>query len=370
MSGTRPPGQLRIGLVAPPFVPGPPPRYGGTELVVEELARGLVALGHDVTLFGTGDSAPPCRLRAGIPRAVWPPDERVERAHAAWAAAAIDEDVASFDLVHAHTPAFLEFADLLPDLPVVHTLHLAPDGGGAAAYARGPARVQHVAISRRQRALYPALARCVVVPHGLDEARYRTASPEPYLAFLGRLSEVKGPDVAVRAARRAGLELRVAGRPHEADGAFFRATLRDLLAEPHVRRLGEVGHEAKVELLARAAALLFPIGWEEPFGLVMIEAMLCGCPVLAFRGGAVDEVIEPGLTGFVAEDERHLAWLARHAAPRLDRAARRARAVARFSRDRMVDRYLAVYRRVLAEVHAPAWTEAPLAAGGPPEPPG
>ncbi len=370
MTGTRPPGQLRIAVVAPPFVPVPPPRYGGTELVVDELARGLVARGHDVTLFGTGDSAPPCRLRAGIPRAVWPPDPRVERAHAAWAAATLAGEASSFDLVHAHTPAFLATAELVPELPLVHTLHLAPGDREAASYGKGPGRVQHVAISRRQRALFQALARCAVVPHGLDEARYRTAAPAPYLAFLGRLSEVKGPDVAVRAARRAGLAIRVAGRPHVADRAFFEARLGGLLAEPHVRWLGAVGHEAKVELLARATALLFPIRWEEPFGLVMIEAMLCGCPVLAFRGGAVDEVIEPGLTGFVAEDERHLAWLARHAAPRLDRAAIRARAVARFSRDRMVDRYLAVYRRVLAEVHAPAWTEAPLAAGRPPEPPG
>jgi glycosyltransferase involved in cell wall biosynthesis len=334
-------------MVSTPFVPVPPPKYGGAELIVQELVEGLARAGHRVTLFATGDSRPRCRSEWLYERAVWPPHALPELAHAAWAAERIRAD--GYDVVHAHVAAFLPFARTL-DAPVVYTVHHDRDEAYAEFYARQTGPLTFVTISRRQGELFPELGRRRVVLHGLDPAQYAFgARGRGYLAFLGRLSEVKGPDVAVDVARAVGRELRVGGRPHEIDGAFFAERLARRLEEPHVTRLGEVSHGPKVELLAGADALLFPIRWEEPFGLVMIEAMLCGCPVVAFPGGAVGEVVEPGVTGFLARDAEDMARLVRDEVPRLDRRRVRARAIERFSRRRMVDDYLRVFREAVAE---------------------
>ncbi len=324
-----------------PFVAVPPAAYGGTELVVHELARALEGLGHEVAVFATGDSAVP-GLRALFPTPVWPPNAYAEVLHARFAAREIA--AAGFDVVHLHTPAALAFADEL-GAPVVYTLHHAHDEALARFYAFAPPALR-VAISRRQAELEDPQPRHVV-HHGLSPALY----PEPprraddgYAFFLGRLAWCKGPEVAVEAARRAGLELVIAGRPHE-DGApaGWDATLARALRERHVTWIPEAGLADKRRLLAGARALLVPIRWEEPFGLVMIEAMLAGCPVIAFARGSAPELVEDGVTGVVVEDAREMAAALRLART-IDRAACQARARARFSAARMAADYLRVYR--------------------------
>ena len=329
---------VRIALVSTPFVAVPPRGYGGTELVVYELVRGLTGAGHRVTLFATGDSLGP-DLRFVYPRPVWPPDRQAELHHCAGAARAIARE--RFDVVHAHAPAMLPLASA-HGAPLVYTLHHARDERLTRMYVRYP-EVQYVAISGRQAALEPELS-CQVVHHGLDTTCYPAGRGERDDAvFLGRLVPCKGPDVAVAAARRAGLPIRLAGSVHPLDTTpEWRATLAAALGRRGVQNLGPVGGARKMELLGGARALLMPLRWEEPFGLVMVEAMLCGTPVIAFPRGAAREIIDEGVTGFLVDGEDDMAAaLAR--VGRFDRDACRRRAHARFSAGRMVSDYERIY---------------------------
>jgi glycosyltransferase involved in cell wall biosynthesis len=349
---------VRIALVSTPFVAVPPRTYGGTELVVHELAHGLARAGHEVTLFATGDSAAE-DLRFLFRRAIWPPDPYLELLHCAHAARSIR--AGSFDVIHAHSPAMLAFAEEL-GAPLVYTLHHARDERLSRFYAERPS-VRFVAISRRQAELEPGLA-SEVVHHGLDPARYLPlavhASARPYAFFLGRLSWCKGPELAVEAASRAGLELLVAGKPHGGDSPpnWEEQVLRPALASPGVHWVGEADLAAKRRAFSGARALLVPIRWEEPFGLVLIEAMLAGCPVVAFPRGSAPELVEDGVTGLLVEDAREMA-AALVRLERFDRAACRRRAVERFSSERMTRDYLAVYERAARGLTAEAEREAP-----------
>jgi glycosyltransferase involved in cell wall biosynthesis len=334
---------VRIALVSTPFVAVPPPAYGGTELVVHALARALARAGHAVTVFATGDSRVE-GARALFDAPVWPPEPYAELLHARHAAREIA--AGAFDVVHAHVPAMLAFADELP-APVVYTLHHVQDPALSRFYAhvRG---VRYVAISHRQAGLVAPRPHHVV-HHGLDPALYPLCGPGGDTAFfLGRLSWCKGPEVAVEAARRAGLRIVLAGRPHADDGPprWDETVLRPALAEPHVAWRPEADLAAKRRLFATARALLVPIRWEEPFGLVMIEAALAGCPVVAFPRGAAPEIVEDGRTGFLVEDVAEMASALRRAA-RLDRRRIQARARARFSAERMASAYAAVYRSAI-----------------------
>jgi glycosyltransferase involved in cell wall biosynthesis len=338
---------MRIAMLSTPFVAVPPPRYGGTELIVAELVAGLAAAGHQVTLFATGDSRPhpDVTLRARFASAVWPPEPYAELDHASWAVEQILADVRGYDVVHAHVPAALPFAGLL-DAPMLYTVH--HDGGAdyrrvQSLYRRS--RLHFIAISERQRQLMPELIDARVIQHGLDGARYRFGAGDGgYCAFLGRFARDKGPHVAIDAARVAGVPIRLGGAPHWRDGDYLARELQPRFALPGVTALGEVGGDEKRALLAGACAVLFPIDWEEPFGLVMIEAMLSGTPVLAFGRGSVPEVVEDGLTGFVCRDADEMASRLRAlAAGGFDRAACRQRALERWTTARMVRDHLAVY---------------------------
>lgn len=332
---------LRVAMIAPPFLPVPPPRYGGTELVVHELCRVLADAGCDVTLFATGDSSPPpgVRLRSRTPLGSWPPEPWTDLEHALWAVREIARG--GYDVVHVHAPTCLPLLAEL-DVPVVCHLHHAREEPLAAFYRRHASpRVRYVAISERQAALHPELD-CNVVHHGLDETRYWTAPDEGYAMFLGRLSRVKGPLDAVLAARAAHVPLRVFGTFHGEDGVHDVHALKHELQTPGVHHLGEIGFAAKASQLSRARALLFPIAWEEPFGLALIEAMLSGTPVLAYPRGSVPELIEEGVTGFIAHDAAEMAELLGHLGG-FDRERCRARAIERFSARRMGERVLSVY---------------------------
>jgi glycosyltransferase involved in cell wall biosynthesis len=335
---------VRIALVSTPFVAVPPPVYGGTELVVHALARALAAAGHSVTVFATGDSRVP-RLRALFTSAVWPPDPYTEVLHCRFAA----REIASvgFDVVHAHVPAMLAFGDEL-GAPLVYTVHHAADPPLARYYDAAP-RAHHVAISARQAALLSPTPRDVV-HHGLDPGMYPDCGRGgDAVLFLGRLAWVKAPDLAIEAARRAGLRIVVAGCVHALDAAPERwreHVLEPALRGPGVSWLARADLAMKRRLFARSRALAVPLRWDEPFGLVMIEAMLAGCPVVAERRGAAPEIVEHGETGFLVSGVDEMADALRRASD-LDRRAIQVRARRLFSAERMAAGYEAVYRRVL-----------------------
>jgi glycosyltransferase involved in cell wall biosynthesis len=331
-------------MVSTPFVAVPPPAYGGTELVVHSLAHALERAGHEVVVFATGDSRV-THLRAFFQEAVWPPHPYAELLHCRFAAREIQQG--DFDVVHAHCPALLAFAaDLKP--PLVYTLHHDAQPLLSRYYRCIPG-IRYVAISARQAQLSDPPVH-EVVHHGLDPDLYPVVGPGGDAAFfLGRLSRSKAPDLAVDAAARAGVRLVVAGKVHESDDepGWAEALSREL-SRPHVRWLDGADLAAKRRLFGRSRALLVPLRWEEPFGLVMIEALLAGCPVIAFARGAAPEIVEDGRTGFLVSEVREMA-AALHRARRLDRLSIQARARERFSSARMAERYLSVYRSALAD---------------------
>lgn len=346
---------MRIALVSTPFVAVPPHSYGGTELVVHELTEGLVERGHDVVLFATGDSATSAELRALYPEAQWPPEMLTDLNHVSWAMQQIDEQ-GGFDLIHAHSAVALACARLSPRVPVVYTLHHERDEQLSSFYGCCP-HVHYIAISNDQRRREIPLRRVDVIHHGLSPAKYEwTHTPAgDYVCFVGRLSRVKGPHTAIDVAAQAGVPIRVAGGVHPPDEAWVNAHLRARLSASHVEYLGVVGLDEKRPLLRDARALLAPIEWNEPFGLILIEAMLSGCPVVAFGRGSVPELVENGVTGFVARNADEMVDLVRPGGPvdTFDRHRCRNRAVQRFGRDRMVAQHIALYERVAGAVSLP-----------------
>jgi glycosyltransferase involved in cell wall biosynthesis len=339
---------MRIAVVSTPFLSTPPRDYGGTELVVSELVEGLVAQGHTVKLFATGDSQTTAELGALYTRPQWPPDPLTDVNHVTWSLRqAVESRV---DLVHVNSAAALAVARLCPRLPMVYTLHHPHDAQMSAFYSHFP-EVQYVAISEDQRSRESGLPNCRVIYHGVDPARYQSSDhPADYVCFVGRLAPEKGPQTAIDAAARAGVPIRVAGQVHAPDRAFAERELTGRLAAAHVRYMGAVGMAQKVPLLRDARALLAPITWDEPFGLILIEAMLCGCPVVAFPRGSVPELIEQGTTGLVVEslDEMAAAIAPGGAVDRISRRRCRAHARQRFSRARLVADHERLYADVLA----------------------
>ena len=346
---------MRIALVSTPFVAVPPHSYGGTELVVHELAEGLVERGHDVVLFATGDSATSAELRALYPEAQWPPQMLTDLNHVSWAMQQIAEH-GGFDVIHAHSAVALACARLAPRVQVVYTLHHERDPQLSSFYGHCP-DVQYIAISHDQRRREIPLPNVEVIHHGLTASKYDyTRKPVGnYVCFVGRFSRVKGPHTAIDVAARAGVPIRVAGGVHPPDEPWANEHLRDRLASPHVQYLGVVGLEEKRPLLRDARALLAPIEWNEPFGLILIEAMLSGCPVIAFGRGSVPELIEHGVTGYVARSADEMVDLIRPGGvvDSFDRLRCRSRAVQRFSRDRMVAQHIALYERLARTVSLP-----------------
>lgn len=338
---------MHVAIVSTPFVPVPPEGYGGTELVVSALVQGLAAEGHRVTLYATGDSRAPAEIRSRYTVAAWPPEGYRELTHAAWAIADL-QSRRDVDVVHCHIASMLPFADRL-DVPLVYTVHHARDAALEDLYdfCRHP-RLTMIGVSDRQRELIPHIQR--TVHHGLDPSRYPPGAGQGgYAAFIGRFAREKGAHTAIDVARRARVPLHVGGRFHAQDASYFHTDVAWRLQLDGVTYVGEVSHAPKVELLRGAIATLFPIDWEEPFGLVMIESMLCGTPVLAFARGAAPEVIDEGITGWVVEEDGMTEQLARLArgAERFDRARCREHAARRFGTTRMVRDYLDVFREAM-----------------------
>jgi len=339
---------MRIAFISTPFLAMPPRLYGGTELVVHELCEGLVASGHDVVLFATGDSRTNAELRSLYLEPQWPPEMLSDLNHVSWAMQQVADD-GRFDLIHAHSAVALACGRLLPTVPLVYTIHHERDERLSAFY-RHCQEVNYVAISNDQRRREIPLDHVEVIHHGLDPANYEWSprAAGDHVAFVGRFSRVKGPHSAIEAARRAGVPLLIAGEIHPPDESWASAELRHRLNESHVSYLGSIGLEEKRPLLRDARALLMPIEWNEPFGLIIIEAMLSGCPVVAFGRGSVPELVETGVTGFVARNIDEMAALIRPRGPVDDfnRERCRQRAALRFSRARMVADHVAMYERI------------------------
>jgi glycosyltransferase involved in cell wall biosynthesis len=253
------------------------------------------------------------------------------------------------DLVHAHSFVALALARLHPEVPLLYTIHHERDEELSEFYRHFP-DAWYVAISADQKDREVPLPRVEVIHHGLDPNRFEvTAKAADYVAFVGRFAPVKGPHTAIDAAGRAGVPIRVGGEVHDVNREFGEREVLPRLEQPHVRDLGLIGPEVKIPLLRDARALLAPIEWNEPFGLVLIEAMLSGCPVVAFPRGSVPELVEPEVTGFVVHDEREMTDLLRPGSrlDAFDRVRCRERAIVRFSRDRMVENHVRLYEQAI-----------------------
>ena len=339
---------LRIAQISPLTEAVPPKLYGGTERVISWLTEELVALGHDVTLFASGDSVTSARLEP-----MWPTALRLDGSVRDPNALHISmiEQVAGrakeFDLLHFHLDYYPFSVMSRQSTPFLTTLHGRLDlPEHEPVFSTFPA-VPVVSISNAQRRPAPKAHWISTVYHGMPEGLLRPVPSEPsYLAFLGRISPEKRVDRAINIAERCGLPLKIAAKVDAADHDYFEEMIRPLLAKPHVEFIGEISDAQKPEFLSGALALIVPIDWPEPFGLVMIEAMACGAPVVAFNRGSVSEVIEDGVTGFVVEDETSAVGALRHLA-RLSRPAIRKRFEERFTARRMARDYLAVYRDLL-----------------------
>jgi glycosyltransferase involved in cell wall biosynthesis len=341
---------LRIAQVAPLYESVPPQGYGGTERVVSYLTEELVRQGHEVTLFASGDSRTAARLVSTSPRSLrLDPECHDPLARHLVHLAAVFREVDRFDFVHFHVDYLHYLLSRHTGVPHATTLHGRLDLPDLVPLYREFRDLPLVSISDAQRTPLPWLNWQATVYHGLPLDLYPPGDGAGgYLAFLGRISPEKRLDLAIEIARRSGLPLRVAAKVDRADLTYYREVIEPLLAQPHVTFLGEVDQAGKEELLRRARALLFPVDWPEPFGLVMIESMACGTPVVAYRRGSVAEVVDEGVTGFVCASVPE-AVAAVQRAGTLSRRRCRARFEERFSDRRMARDYLAIYERILED---------------------
>ncbi|MGH6989046.1 MAG: glycosyltransferase family 4 protein [Stellaceae bacterium] len=341
---------MRIAEIAPLTEAVPPKSYGGTERVVSWITEELVRMGHEVTLFASGDSETTARLDA-----VWPValrfDSRVLDPFALHMLMLerVRQRAAEFDVLHFHLDYMPFSLFLRQSTPFVTTLHgrldLLEHQPVFTAFSRAPV----VAISHAQRKFIPQAGWVATIPHGLPADLLTPQPVKPsYLAFLGRIAREKRVDRAIRIAARCGLPLKIAAKIDRADRDYFENEIEPLFQLPHVDYVGEITDAEKSDFLSGAIALLSPIDWEEPFGLVMIEAAACGTPAIVWPHGAAPEIIEPGVTGYlVTSEDEAVAAVAQ--ASQLSRPQIRRRFEARFTARRMAEDYLRVFRTIMDE---------------------
>jgi glycosyltransferase involved in cell wall biosynthesis len=342
---------MKIAQVAPLTESVPPRYYGGTERIVAYLTEALVDAEHEVTLFASGDSRTRANLVPGCPRAL-----RLEGVsdQLAWHLCMLEqvfERADEFDLIHFHVH-YLHFPSTRRQpIANVTTLHGRLDLPELQPLHRQFADMPMVSISDAQRSPLPWLNWRGTIHHGLPLNLYEfQPKPDGYLAFIGRLAAEKRPDRAIEIARRAGLKLKIAAKIDPQDRSYFEQTVKPLLSQPHVEYIGEIGEEDKSAFLGGARALLFPIDWPEPFGLAMIEALACGTPVVAFRGGSVAEIVRDGICGFVCDDiDQAVAAVGR--VTELSRRRCREEFEQRFSVARMAADYVRIYQGLIEEHH-------------------
>ena len=340
---------MKIAQVAPLYESVPPAAYGGTERVVSYLTEALVQMGHEVTLFASGDSVTSATLAAVVPRGLrLDPDKRDALV---WHTIMLDmvlEQARSFDVIHFHTDVLhLPLVGRCPT-PCLSTAHGRLDLPDLEPLFRRFPEQPMVSISDSQRTPLPWLNWKATVHHGLPPGLYSFhPRPQDYFAFVGRISPEKRVDRAIEIARACGTPLRVAAKVDPADREYFASKIEPLLHDPLVTYLGEVGDAGKDELIGHARALLMPIDWPEPFGLVMIEALACGTPVVAWRHGAVPEIVDDGVTGFVVDSMQQAVEAARGIGT-ISRQRCRETFEQRFCARVMARAYLGVYRELVA----------------------
>jgi glycosyltransferase involved in cell wall biosynthesis len=336
---------MRVALIASPFISVPPEGYGGTELFIATLAEALVRLGTEVDVYANGESRVRAKLHSRYPKQEWPLASEnsgltKEIDHIAWA---VDDAEANCDILHVSSALAVPFSRF-SSRSFVYTLHHPVSAAFTELYERH-SDVTYTAISHHQASLHSTL-HPQVVHHGLDLAKYRFQErKQPYAVFLGRICPIKGTHNAIAIAKRAGIPLKIAGEVQPIFRDYFEREIRPHLDGRNVEFVGEADLALKNELLGHATALLFPIEWEEPFGLAMIESMACGTPVIAFPGGAVEEVIDDGISGRVCRSVDEAAAV-------LQRETFQPRAVrhcaeTRFSADVMARRYYRLYSGLL-----------------------
>lgn len=351
---------MRIGLIASPFISVPPPGYGGTELFIANLAEALVRLGADVTVYANGESKVKAELRWLYPNHQWPLGSELagvtkELEHTSWAIADAERNC---DLIHVNSALALPFARLATR-PVVCTIHHPYEDALAELYERHH-RVSYVSISSHQASKNPKIAPRVI-RHGVDISQYCfSEEKDPYVCFLGRICPLKGTHNAIAIAQKAGIPLKIAGEVQPIFRNYFETKIKPHIDGRNIEFLGVADHRLKNELLSKATALLFPIEWNEPFGLVMIEAMACGTPVVAFPGGSVAELVDNGISGQVCSnvDEAASCLKSETFYPRVVRKL----AVERFSSDVMARQYHQLYAELLDETTLSADFDAEAAA--------
>jgi glycosyltransferase involved in cell wall biosynthesis len=343
---------MRIAQIAPLWERVPPFRYGGIELIVSLLTDELVRRGHEVTLFASGDSITKADLKSVHDQALrLDPTVKEHSLYDQMMLSGLYQQAADFDIIHSHLGhGALPYSSLVKT-PTIHTTHgiFTPDNEKLfRQYADQP----FTSISEAQREPRLGLNYVHTVYNGIDPDAYEfqaTPTQPPYLAFVGRLSPEKGPEGAIKIARAIGLPLKMAGKIDVVDREYYNETLKPLIDGEQIQYLGEVSHEEKVQLLKNAAVTLFPITWREPFGLVMIESMATGTPVIGMAMGAVPEVIAHGKTGFICHSLAEMSQMIPEAM-KLDRQTCRDYVLSRFSVQTMVNEYEQAYEMVLGGV--------------------
>jgi len=336
---------VRVALIAPPYIPVPPIKYGGTELFLAHLAAGLRNEGIDAVVYANGESRPEAELRSLYAKAEWPLPTELdiykELNQCSWA---VRDAIGECDVIHLNSALGLPLAEF-SDKPFVYTVHHALDERLKKFYRFYP-RVHYVTISDAQRE-QQQLPNSRTIHHGISLTRYTLVErKQEYLSFLGRIAPVKGVKAAIEIAKKCEIPLKIAGEVQPLYRDYFENVIHPLIDGRFIEYVGEADLAVKNELLGNSRAMLFPIQWDEPFGLVMIEAMACGTPVLALRRGSVPEVVKDGVSGYVCADTAEMAE--RACTLELPAAQVRAYVAERFAVERMVRQYAQLYRQVAA----------------------
>src|SRR5579863_4461221 len=299
---------MRVALISPPFLPVPPKKYGGTELFIAQLAEGLKCAGIDVVVYTNGESTVSAEKRWLYKNQQWPISGEVfdnlqDFNHASWA---ISDAASDCDVIHLNNVPALMFTRFVQAARFVYTMHHVHEENLSTIYRYFP-QVEFVTISDFQRR-QEAMRSMRTIHHGIDLDLYRSSSgPRDYFCFLGRIAPIKGTHLAIEVAKRSGIPLKIAGEVQPIFQDYFDAEIKPHIDGKFIEYLGEADMETKNELLGNSLAMLFPIQWNEPFGLVMIEAMACGTPVLAMPGGSVPEVVQDGVSGYICRSVRSMA---------------------------------------------------------------
>lgn len=341
---------MRIALVSPLFESVPPRLYGGTERVVYHLCQGLSAAGMEVTLFASGDSESPGKLVSVLPQALRlaRPSVKDPIPYNLKLLAEVQSRAHQFDLIHNHNDYWMLPLTEMVDAPVLTTLHGRMDLPHIPAAFGSYPKAKYISISDAQRRPMPGLSWARTIHHGINAERFEfRAEPGKYLAFLGRMSLDKRPDWAIDIAMRSGVPLKMAAKIEGAeDREYFETRVKPRIDGRFIEYVGEISDDEKSAFLGGAMAMVFPIDWPEPFGLVMLESLACGTPVLARPIGSVPEVLQDGVTGYVDADVERLADRVLDI-PRIDRRACRQSVEQRFSLERMTEEYIHVYRHLI-----------------------